>query len=227
MKTTRPILPTPASPITTRRLLLRPKHTDDLAGYRILRSQIEVMMWTTAGKVDADEAATQAWLDRFLPPNNSKTYSFSVEELAHPGTIIGTLGCHRFQPVPEIGYMFRKEFWGKGYASEAMTAWIAAWWDLPRREVEILTERDRDQDHDHDEGQETSTDEIKRRPIGSCDQGHVPEVLLACTVETNLASQKVLHRLGFLPVAEEMIDDHQRPGDKIKLTEYHLQRPQS
>jgi RimJ/RimL family protein N-acetyltransferase len=104
MKTTRPILPAPAAPIRTPRLLLRPFHPSDLADFHVLRSQTNVMVWTTSGKVDVDQDATQTWMNRFLPPNDATTFCLSIEELNEPGRVIGSVGCHVSEPA-EVGYV--------------------------------------------------------------------------------------------------------------------------
>jgi RimJ/RimL family protein N-acetyltransferase len=100
--------------------------------------------------------------------------------------------------------MFRTEFWGKGYATEAMEYWLQAWWKLPRREVDIKLDNE-------ESAQSTAA---------------VPEVLKADIVVTNHASKRILERFGFIPVHEEMVDDHQVQGQKIKLITLELQRPQ-
>ena len=81
----------------------------DIAEFHVLRTQPEVMINSTTGKVDADHEATRTWINRFIHPNDSKTFSFAIEELANPGVIIGTVGAHIAEP-PSLGYMFRKEF---------------------------------------------------------------------------------------------------------------------
>jgi RimJ/RimL family protein N-acetyltransferase len=93
----------------------------DLLDLHILRTQTEVMKWTSSGKPDADVEATQIWMARFLPPNDSKSFNFSIEELAHPGRVIGVLGCHHDEPL-EVGYMLLTEFWGKGLITESLRA---------------------------------------------------------------------------------------------------------
>ena len=201
MKTTRPIIPVPAPTLTTSRLLLRPFKQSDLADLHILRTQSDVMMWTSTGIPDADHDTTQAWMDRFLPPNNATTFYFAIEELNEPGKVVGVVGCHTCEP-PEVGYMFRTEVWRKGYATEAMQCWLQTWWALPRKEVEIEPKS------------------------AASDNQAVREVLKADTVFPNHASKRILERHGFNLVSEEMVDDHQRNGEKIKLITLELQRPQ-
>ena len=49
-----------------------------------------------------------------------------VEELVAPGTIIGVTGAIR---TPEVGYLFHKDTWGKGYATEALAAFMPLLWN--------------------------------------------------------------------------------------------------
>lgn len=200
-KTTRPILPVPAPPLTTARLLLRPIRQSDLADFHTLRTQTEVMKWSRAGKEDADQQVTQAWMNRFLPPNNASTFCFAVEELATPGKVIGVLGCHTPEP-PEVGFTFRRECWGKGYASEAFQRWLQAWWELPRREVVI------EGDNSNAEGPEADL--------------VVPEILKADTDAKNVASARLLAKFGFRPVLEEMMEIN---GIPVKVVRSNLERP--
>src|SRR5689334_20762353 len=121
MKTTRPLLPSPpispCSPVTTTRLVLRPVTQSDLATFHTLRSDAEVMINTTSGLPDADLAATQKWLDRFLPPNDAKTPCFAIcfpSPSSYTGSeawespIVGSIGLAVPEP-PELGYSIRRE----------------------------------------------------------------------------------------------------------------------
>jgi RimJ/RimL family protein N-acetyltransferase len=66
---------------------------------------------------------TTAWIqgchDR---PNN---WNFSIELLEPPSSsaprVIGLVGAVR---APEVGYMLNTEYWGKGYATEALRAFL-------------------------------------------------------------------------------------------------------
>ncbi|KAH0845106.1 hypothetical protein FOPE_09977 [Fonsecaea pedrosoi] len=187
--------------MTTARLLLRPIQQSDLEDFHALRTEIEVMKWTRAGKVDIDKEATQIWMNRFLPPNNATTFSFAIEEIASPGKVIGVVGCHTPEP-PECGYMLRTNSWGQGYATEALRRWLQAWWELPRKEV-VLEEVEKGDDID---------DTIAT----------VPEVLMADLGAENIASAKILAKCGFHRVGEELI---QLNGSTVNLVTFELPRP--
>ena len=157
------------------------------------------MKWTSVGKVDVDKEVTQIWMNRFLPPNDSITFNFAIEELANPGRTVGVLGCHKAEP-PEIGYMLRTESWGKGYASEALRLWLDAWWELPREDIVIED----------------------AEPIPGNADNAVPEVLRADIDSKNAASARILARCGFRPVSEELVEEN---GVTIKMILLDLQRP--
>lgn len=203
MKVSRPVFPTPASPFTSARLLFRPMTLNDAAELHILRTQLEVMINSTTGKVDEDHDATRTWINRFIHPNDSKTFSFAIEELANPGVIVGTVGSHIAEP-PSIGYMFRKEFWGKGYATEAAKRWIEEYWKLPRREIELQSEMPESSEL-HWEGDT------------------VREVLIAHIEASNVGSRTVVGRCGFKPTGfEEKVEDFRGPA---VIIHYFLERP--
>jgi len=187
--------------MTTSRLLLRPIRQSDLVHFHALRTQIEVMKWTSTAKIDVDQEARQVWMDRYLPPNDATTFNFAVEELAIHGKAIGVLGCHIAEP-PEVGYMLNQEAWGNGYATEALQRWLQAWWELPRAEV--------------------STDEGAPDAENVENDIFVPEVLMADINGDNHASARILAKCGFRHVSEEMVEAN---GAMIKLVTYKLDRP--
>jgi RimJ/RimL family protein N-acetyltransferase len=205
MKVTRPIFPTPAKAFTTARLLLRPMTVNDLAEFHILRTQPEVMIHTARGTVDEDSAATQAWMDRYLHPNNSKTFIFAIEELSKPGKIIGSMGSHIAEP-PTLGYMLRKEYWSCGYATEAVQGWLEEYWKLPRREMDL-------QDSMFESSQLLWHGDTAR------------EALFAGIESGNTGSIKVIEKCGFKPTGfEEKEEDFRGPA---VLVHYYLERPRS
>ncbi|KAI1101058.1 acyl-CoA N-acyltransferase [Jackrogersella minutella] len=181
VKTHLPTLPLPLNAerenIRTERLVIRPIFEDDLDGIYALRTQPEVMKYTKSGKIDASKEETRATLVRFIPPNDAHTYN-NVICLASTGELIGIGGVtSRPESVfgwPEIGYLFKKEHWGQGYATEFLRAWLNQWWTLPRSEVEA---------------------EVDVQSVDG--PGEVPEMITAFVEESNLGSQHVLGKVGF------------------------------
>lgn len=181
VKTTLPAEPLPPNAtrpvVTTERLLLRPMCQDDFDALRVLRTQEEVMRWTHVGHVDLNASETQAKLDAYLPPKDVRTYNFAIC-LRETGELIGTGGClglHCEFGWPEVGYMFRREYWGIGLATEFLRAFLAVWSGLPRVETEFRVD--------------------PRTVTG--DDGVCEEQLIAITDRSNLKSRAVLEKCGF------------------------------
>jgi RimJ/RimL family protein N-acetyltransferase len=73
---------------------------------------------------ETDVAETEAWVADCLARLNC--YNFVVEELHVPNPkVIGIVGAIR---TPEVGYIFHKDSWGKGYATEALAAFMPLLW---------------------------------------------------------------------------------------------------
>lgn len=85
MKTTRPIFPIHPHPFTTERLVIRPYLPSDAEDMFVLRSQPEVMKWTSSKVPDADIAKTREWMASALPPLKGDTFRFAIEERPNPG----------------------------------------------------------------------------------------------------------------------------------------------
>jgi RimJ/RimL family protein N-acetyltransferase len=150
----------------------------DLPALHVLRTQQEVMVWTRLGRVDASLEETQAKLNGSLPPNDTITHNCAIC-LRSTGELIGNGGVHMLRDDlgwPELGYMFKKEAWRQGYASEFARAFVQAWSELERQEVEIL---------------------VDPRTVTMRGDGRAEECLMAYTAETNLGSQGVLVKAGF------------------------------
>lgn len=199
---TRPLPPNTDRPaITTERMIIRTPTQDDLEQLWALRTQPEVMFWTAKGTVDVDMSETQAKLSPFLPPNDLKSYNWIICD-KETGDLIGIGGVHLLvgsHGWPEIGYMFRKEYWGRGLATEFVRAFLASWSQLPRSEVEIKVKPD-----SLVEGE-------------SADGGVIEERLVAVTVGDNHKSQNILVKCGFERVCVFREADLRDPTVEIDL----------
>jgi [ribosomal protein S5]-alanine N-acetyltransferase len=104
--------------IRTPRLVLRRARPDDLEPLFAMMSDAETMRyWSTPPH--ADLATTQAWLDSMIAAPADTGDDFIVEK---DGQAIGKLGAWR---LPEVGYLIGRPYWGQGYATEAMAAFVA------------------------------------------------------------------------------------------------------
>ncbi|KAM0478179.1 hypothetical protein ACHAPX_005369 [Trichoderma viride] len=195
--------------IRSERLILRPYAATDVNDFHLLRLQPEVMKWTGQGRPDKDLEETAKCLEDRLPGSakGESAYEFAIC-LAETGEMIGTGGSHmRVGELgwPVIGYLLRTEFWGKGFATELMTAFLKAYWALPREEVEIKVE--------------------KSTIVGS-ETDLQPEHITAITATDNGASQHVLGKLGFKLARLFEEEDPHTPDVMEALHGYALQKPQ-
>lgn len=221
-RTTLPVLPPTPPTLETPRLLLRPFSPTDVDHYNLLRRQPEVMKWTSTMRCDETVRQTEEWMARFLPTEDLKTFSFSIEELRNPGKVIGSAGCSVLPgKLPEMGYMLRKEVWGRGYATEAVNAVLEAYWGLERREVDVRFEAEVGQGG---VGWEQERDnKFKALTEDGNDAGFQVESLLAVTQTANAGSRRVLEKFGFVRVRE--FRDWNTGG--IECIVYVSPRPQS
>ncbi|KAI1657674.1 acyl-CoA N-acyltransferase [Daldinia decipiens] len=181
VKTYLPTQPFPPNaerkPIRTERLVIRPFTEEDLDAIYAIRTQPEVMHFSAVGQIDASKDETRtSYLACYLPPNDIRNYH-NVLCLASTGELIGMGGMPKTDLLfgwPEVGYMLKKEYWGQGYATEFLRAFVDHWWTLPRSEAEI----------------EVAAESVDR-------SGEVPEMLSAIADDENLASKHVLEKAGF------------------------------
>jgi len=172
--------------IRTERLILRPLTQDVLEDMHSMRAQPEVMAVSRRGVPDKDLAETQELINPMLPPNDATSYRWVIYE-AHTGDFVGSGGVASFRETlggwPEIGYMLKKEHWGKGYATEFLGAWLEAWWKLPRSEIETKVL--------------ASTIE-ENAPVGTDGVQEVSQDRVAALIEQhNISSQRVVEKCGF------------------------------
>ncbi|KAJ8108920.1 hypothetical protein OPT61_g7834 [Boeremia exigua] len=136
----------------TERLLLRPLKLEDADDVVLMRKHPEVMKHTSILPSD-DPEKTRQWIqgchDRdncwnfvveLLSSNkadsvvdqasayDSETLPTSTEQSREREVprVIGLVGAVR---APEVGYMFNSGYWGKGYATEAMRAFMPLFFD--------------------------------------------------------------------------------------------------
>lgn len=117
----------------TERLVLRRARPDDLeAFFSILSDPGAMRYWSSAPHQSREQ--TREWLEAMMAEGPPVSDDFVVEL---DGRAIGKAGCWR---VPEIGYILHPDFWGRGFAAEAVGAAIAhvfATHDIPAIKADV------------------------------------------------------------------------------------------
>ena len=84
--------------------------------HRLLSNAEATRYWSTLPHETL--AQTEAWVRSEVdsPADSSDDFVVTLD-----GQLIGKLGCYR---LPEIGFLFDPALWGRGYASEALRAFV-------------------------------------------------------------------------------------------------------
>jgi RimJ/RimL family protein N-acetyltransferase len=102
--------------IRTERLLLRRATAEDVAAMHLIMSDpVAMRYWSTPPHRSFDE--TERWIASMIAAHPSRD-DFIV---TLDGKTIGKFGAWK---LPEFGFLIDRAYWGKGYASEAMAAFI-------------------------------------------------------------------------------------------------------
>jgi RimJ/RimL family protein N-acetyltransferase len=119
--------------LRTERLLLRRARIDDVAAFHAILGDARAMRyWSTPPHRTLDE--TREWVASMAEDDPAVREDFVVEL---DGRVIGKTGCYR---LPEIGFILHPDWWGKGYAAEALAAVIAhifATRDVPKLVADV------------------------------------------------------------------------------------------
>ena len=119
-----------STPLTTARLTIRLAERDDLDALFMLHSDAETtsyiphMRWATSADADVWFAR---WKERREKQSAVRCVIVKRATNNEVETVIGTAVLFNFDAasqLAEIGYLLGREHWGKGYAVEAMTAFI-------------------------------------------------------------------------------------------------------
>jgi len=109
--------------LETSRLLIREMNQADYTSLRKLLQDEEVMYFYEHAFSDEE---VQAWFDRQIKRYAELGYGLWAVVLKETGEMIGQCGLSMQdfdgRQVLEVGYLLQKEFWHKGYATEAAIA---------------------------------------------------------------------------------------------------------
>ena len=207
IKSTLPAIPVQLkSNILTKRLLIRPLDASDLNVEHILRTHPEIIKWSSRQQPNENLGVTEKQLRKSI--ENEETLELAIC-LRETGETIGTGGSHRREGDlgwPVLSYTLRVEAWGKGYATEFLTAFLDHYWTLPRSSVELKVEA----------STVVGKNEIKQ------------ECVTSVASEPNLASQRVMEKSGMKLVKTWEVKDISTPEDDdtlIALFAYAVYQP--
>lgn len=103
--------------VRTKRLLMRRAEVRDLGCLHTILSNAEAMRyWSTPPHSSLHQS--REWLKDMMSSPESESDDFVVE---YEGRVIGKAGFWR---LPEIGYIFHPDIWGRGLGFECLTALI-------------------------------------------------------------------------------------------------------
>ena len=109
--------------IKTDRLYLRPFRIEDFEAYATILADPEIGKWFPKGTGFLLEEAKKSFNSI---RNHWTRYSFGIWAIVHQqkGFLIGRCGLNRIDETSEVelDFLLDKNFWGKGYATEAATA---------------------------------------------------------------------------------------------------------
>ena len=102
--------------VTPRLRLRRARMSDAEDMHLVLSNQQATLYWSTPPHSHVEQ--TRDWLEKMIAAPPRESDDFVVE---HEGRVIGKAGFWR---LPEIGYIFHPDHWGRGLAFEALSALI-------------------------------------------------------------------------------------------------------
>jgi ribosomal-protein-alanine N-acetyltransferase len=113
-------------PLHTERLIIRPFVMADRAAMQPIYDDPEVMRHITGTTGDPSE-----WVASYIREQRRRGYTFWALEERDTGEVIGEAGLAPYEGGPhlELGYLLRRDRWGRGLATEAARAVLDAAFD--------------------------------------------------------------------------------------------------
>lgn len=102
-------------PLETDRLVIRPFEAADLHALHRIYGDPEAMRWVDGDY--SDIAATQGALETHIAMH--ALHGFAFWAVLHEGDLIGEVGFGWWDDEIEMGWTFRRDAWGRGFATEA------------------------------------------------------------------------------------------------------------
>lgn len=110
--------------LETERLALREWRPEDADALYVLMSDPEVMRYVDVGRPWESVARVSEWIEKLVMSYRTRGFSRWAVVEREGGLVVGSCG---FVPLPwsgeiDVGYMFRRDRWGRGYAGEITAA---------------------------------------------------------------------------------------------------------
>jgi RimJ/RimL family protein N-acetyltransferase len=128
--------------LETERLRLRQWRPDDAEPLAEIYTQPEFLEHMPPRDVDG----VRLQIDRFTRGWHEDGYSQWAAEERETRRLIGRIGilCHHDwplsdRPVPEVGWVLHRDFWGRGLATEGGRAGVGAWREHLRDEPRLIS----------------------------------------------------------------------------------------
>lgn len=203
-----------SKPITSERLIIRTFVLSDFIDYHSLKSQPEPAALGYFGGTNpsANLNSSLTSFARTLTPWRSDLFYgiFLKRPDGQEDNFIGQLNIAG-NNWPTISYRLKIEFWGKGYATEALKAFTHFWWNLPRVQTSHYG---------------VDPDEVvKNTQIPLSHPPEALEILKASIEPFNIASKNVLEKAGFEEYGFEKYGENTK--NILEPIKYRLPRPQS
>lgn len=125
--------------LKTERLIIKPSTPEDFDDLYAIQSDPDVMQYIGQGVRTRPEV--NEWLAKAIEHHRKHGFSFCSVFEKTSGLLIGQAGLQYLgyddnQPDIEVGYRLKKQYWGKGYATELTKALIK--WGLEHLSVDKL-----------------------------------------------------------------------------------------
>ncbi|CEJ54588.1 hypothetical protein PMG11_00892 [Penicillium brasilianum] len=121
----------------TARLRLEPIDLAHLEAFHRIWSDPDTTQWSSRGVCKTIEETKGRIIGIVHDKTRPGIDNYGVFIRTPPSTedadvsqVIGIVGVHKDDPVPELGYIFHPSSWGKGYATEAVSTFVQHYFTL-------------------------------------------------------------------------------------------------
>lgn len=108
--------------LATARLALRAPGRGDIGAIAALANDRAIHAMTAALPFPYERTHAETFVERLARTEAEWAYGIALRD----GPLVGVIGLHTDRDPWEIGYWIGQPFWGRGYASEAAAALVAA-----------------------------------------------------------------------------------------------------